>query len=117
MDMMTRLIMARMMSTINRLMLMIMRMMTMRLVMIMIMRMLLRTVSHVANGENDEDGVKVGHDNDENDEGDVEVSHDDYEDDEDDVEVGHVTNGECNSALMGGPSFTPSGMLGKEGWR
>ena len=44
MDMMTRLIMARMMSTINRLMLMIMRMMTMRLVMIMIMRMLLRTV-------------------------------------------------------------------------
>ena len=85
--------------------------------MVMMMMRMMRTVGHVTSGENDEDGVKVGHDNDENDEGDVEVSHDDYEDDEDDVEVGHVTNGECNSALMGGPSFTPGGTLGKEGWR
>ena len=39
------------------------------------------------------------------------------DDDGDDDGGGHVTNGECNSALMGGPSFTPGGTLGKEGWR
>ena len=77
--------------------------------------MSMAVVSRLGNDNDDEV------DNDEDDEYNKQVDDDDYEDededDEDDVEVGHVTNGECNSALMGGPSFTPGGTLGKEGWR